>query len=67
MYLTFSVTLHNTVSNAKSEISSLGYKYVWNSNEVESYQNALQSDEIQGALNDLKTSISNMGVADDLN
>ena len=68
--LQFSVTLHDIVSNAESEISpdsSLKYKYVWNSNEVESYQNALQSDDVQGALNDLKTSISNMGSADDLN
>ena len=39
---------------------------MWNSDEVESYQNALQSDDVQGALNDIKTSISNMGSADDL-
>ena len=55
--LHFSVTLHAIISNAESEIrsdSSLKYKYVWNSNEVESYQNALQADDVQGALNHLK-------------
>ena len=68
--LHFSVTLHDIVSNVESEKrsdSSLKYKYVWNINELESYQNALQSDDVQGALNNLKTSISNMGSADDLN
>ena len=34
---------------------------------MESYQNALQSDNVQGALNDLQTNIQNMTTADELN
>ena len=35
-------------------------------NEVESYQNALQSEDVQGALNDLEANILNLTTADEL-
>ena len=66
----FSVILHHSVLDAESETSSgsfCNYKYVWKNNEVESYQNALQSEDVQGTLNDLKTNISNLTTADELN
>ena len=66
----FLVILHDSVLNAESDNSYgsyFNYKYVWKNNEVESYQNALQSDNVQGALNDLKTNIPNLTTADELN
>ena len=39
--------------------SICNFKYVWKDNEVDSYQNVLQSNNVQGALNDLKSNISN--------
>ena len=66
----FSVILHDSVLNAESDNSSgsyFNYKYVWKNNEVESYQNALQSDNVQGALYDLQTYIQAMTTADELN
>ena len=66
----FSIILHDSVLDAESETSSgsfCNYKYVWKNNEVESYQNALQSEDVQGTLNDLKTNISNLKTADELN
>ena len=66
----FSVILHDSVLDAESDTSSgsfCNYRYVWKDNEVESYQNALQSEDIQGTLNDLKTNISNFTTADELN
>ena len=66
----FSVILHDSVLNAESDNSYdsyFNYKYVWKNNEVESFQNALQSDNVQGALNDLKTNIPNLTTADELN
>ena len=47
--------------------SICNFKYVWKDNEVDSYQNVLQSNNVQGALNDLKSNISNLTTMDELN
>lgn len=54
MYVTFLIVLYDndlTAGSNTSADSSLIFKYVWNSNELESYQSALQSNDVQSALN----------------
>ena len=66
----FSFILHDNLLNAEGEnfpSSSVDYKYVWKANEAGSYQTALQSDDVQGALNVLATDISHVTSADELN
>ena len=47
--------------------SICNFKYVWKDNEVDSYQKVLQSNNVKGALNDLKSNISNLTTIDELN
>lgn len=56
----------SVVGNTSSD-DALKYKYVWNSNELETYQSVLQSNEIQSALNNLQSQIGNIESIDDLN
>ena len=66
----FSVISHDSISNddcMNNFGSFCNFKYVWKDNEVDSYQNALQSNNVQGVLNDLKSNISNLTTVDELN